>query len=87
MRRPTILCFILLSFILRAYARESIKPGEESGIPERADVEKSMKQDGKKPVKSDQKETRQNQQTTDPVFYDSTTSPKEMEKKKDEDDF
>jgi hypothetical protein len=81
MRKPTIIAFILAGTLLHAIARKNIQEGEEAGIPDRADVEKQMKLPAKK-KQNDKKEVRQNQESTDPVFYDSTTSPKEMEDKK-----
>jgi hypothetical protein len=77
--RRAFLLFLFLTFSLLTSARETIRPGEEPGIPERADVEKEMKSNGNKKDRLEKKEVRQNQEKTDPVFYDSTTSPKEME--------
>lgn len=73
------LSLILSLFISTAYATQNIQEGEQSGIPDRADVEKEMKQNGKKKIHREKKEVRESQEDTDPVFYDSTTSPKEME--------
>lgn len=80
MKTLTIMAFLFTLIIQSALARQSIQPGEQSGIPERADVEKKMTDPKKSTEKK--KEVRQNQEETDPVFYDSTTSPKEMEQKK-----
>lgn len=74
---------VLTVTLLHAIARESIREGEQSGIPDRADVEKESKEEGKKKGEDKKKEVRENQEHTDPVFYDSTTSPKEMEHNKD----
>ncbi len=81
MRNSSLLTLILiLTFsLIHAIARENIRTGERSGIPERADVEEAMEENGKKQKKEGKKEVRQNQENTDPVFYDSTTSPQEMD--------
>ncbi len=74
--------FFIAALVLSSYvlARQSIREGEQSGIPDRADVEKDLKTDTKE-IKDRKKEVRENQEETDPVFYDSTTSPGEMEEK------
>ena len=82
MKNINVITFVLTVSLLHAIARENIREGEQSGIPDRADVEKEMKE-GKPKGKEDKKEVRENQEETDPVFYDSTTSPKEMEDNKD----
>lgn len=85
MRKPTIVTIILALTLLQAIARESnIQEGEEGGIPKRADVHKKMNGQEKPVPEREKREVKQNQEDTDPVFYDSTTSPKEMEQKKDE---
>lgn len=83
MKKYTILTALLAGTLLQAIARESIREGEQSGIPDRADVNKEMKTNGTSEVEDPKKEVRENQEDTDPVFYDSTTSPKEMEEKDD----
>jgi hypothetical protein len=79
MKRSIIAAFIFSFLVTTLHARQSIREGEQSGIPDREDVEKEMKETGKKETKEKKKEVRENQEDTDPVFYDSTTSPKEME--------
>ncbi|MES2527265.1 MAG: hypothetical protein V4598_09260 [Bdellovibrionota bacterium] len=70
---------LLTATLVQAVAREGIRTGEEAGIPDRADVKKSMKEEDKKIEKAEEgREVRENQEETDPVFYDSTTSPEEM---------
>ncbi len=84
MKKRSFITLALVVTFIHAIARESIREGEQAGIPDRADVEKEMKEEGKKKgSKSEKKEVRENQEHTDPVFYDSTTSPKEMEENKD----
>lgn len=83
MRPSAIVTLVLALTLLQAVARESIQQGEEAGIPDRADVDKKGNDPLKKQAEREKKkEARQNQEETDPVFYDSTTSPKEMEQKK-----
>lgn len=74
---------VLSVTFFHAIARENIREGEQAGIPDRADVEKEMKEEGKVKGDDEKKEVRENQEQTDPLFYDSTTSPKEMEENKD----
>jgi hypothetical protein len=81
MKRFIIAGLILSAFVTEAFARQSIREGEQSGIPDSENVEKELKETDRKDVKSKKKEVRENQENTDPVFYDSTTSPKEMEDK------
>lgn len=83
MKYTIFIALIFAATISIAMARQNIREGEQAGIPDRADVEKQMKEEGKKKSEEDKKEVRQNQEQTDPVFYDSTTSPKEMEENKD----
>lgn len=83
MKNISILSLILTVSLLHAIARENIREGEQSGIPDRADVQKEVIEEGKTKGEEDKKEVRENQEHTDPVFYDSTTSPKEMEENKD----
>ncbi len=81
-KRPIIIAVLIISsFMAEAFARQSIREGEQSGIPDSENVEKELKETDKKEVMSKKKEVRENQENTDPVFYDSTTSPKEMEDK------
>lgn len=75
----TVLTLVALS--ASAFARQNIRPGEEGGIPDRADVNEHMKKTGTKKEQSRKKEVRENQEETDPVFYDSTTSPEEMKQR------
>ena len=84
MRKPAVVTIVLALSLLQAIARESIQEGEQSGIPERADVEKKMQIPDKQVKKQEKREVKENQEDTDPVFYDSTTSPKEMEQKNTE---
>lgn len=81
MKKITITVMVMSVFISAASGRQLIREGEKSGIPDREDLEKEIRDT--KEVKEKKKEVRQNQEETDPVFYDSTTSPKEMEKKSD----
>jgi len=82
MKHLRIVTLVLSVTLIHAVARESIRQGEQAGIPDRADVEKEMKEEGRKDAGAEEKkEVRENQEETDPVFYDSTTSPKEMEEK------
>lgn len=81
MKKMILPALILSTFLSSAFARQSIREGEQSGIPDREDVEKEMKETDKREVKEKKKEVRENQEETDPIFYDSTTSPKEMEQK------
>lgn len=79
MKKTFLLSAFLLFSLASAFAREMIRSGEQSGIPDSADTRKKSDAVKKRPVKENKEEVRQNQETTDPVFYDSTTSPKEME--------
>lgn len=72
---------LLLALSQTTFARQNIQQGEEAGIPERADADKKVITSPKDQM-AKKKDVRQNQEETDPVFYDSTTSPKEMEQKK-----
>ena len=84
MKNKYLLTTFLGLTLLHAIARENIREGEQAGIPDRADAQKETKENGKRKVRSDKKEVRENQEQTDPVFYDSTTSPKEMGTDKNE---
>ncbi len=79
MKKIHLLTLLLTATLVQAVSREGIRSGEEAGIPDRADVKKSMK-DSDKNIEKEEKgrEVKENQEETDPVFYDSTTSPEEM---------
>lgn len=81
MKKMIFATLILSTFLSSAFARQGIREGEQSGIPDGENLEKEIKETDKKEVKAKRKEVRENQDQTDPVFYDSTTSPKEMEQK------
>ncbi len=79
MKIKPMITFLLTATLVQAVARESIRTGEQSGIPDRADVKKTVKEEEKKIGRKEKgREVRENQENTDPVFYDSTTSPEEM---------
>ncbi len=79
MKRNNLMVLLLTTTLVQAVSQESIRSGERSGIPDRADAEKTVKEESQDKVKEQKsREVKENQEDTDPVFYDSTTSPQEM---------
>ncbi len=75
-----IITYVLAVTLVQAVTRESIRTGEQGGIPDRADKEKITDESDQKEEKEKKgREVKENQEDTDPVFYDSTTSPEEMD--------
>ncbi len=84
MKKTSLIVAIFVFSLLQAVAREGIRSGGQAGVPQTTETKKLSPEEMKKRTEKDShEEVRENQEETDPVFYDSTTSPKEMEQNRD----